>query len=509
MRLNLAVIADYIKNVTIIQRKLDSQNEFRLRFPVPYQEGDCFQGDRVYIAAAHILPPEPDIVASCSIVCIGYPSFAYNRPGVELLCLLEDISVSAALREVMEVFDLFYRFETDINHTFLKSNPFHALGEILFSLFQSPIQAMTCYDKILFAAYDRTRPEFAERYRQYASEEYVPLEERFIIGADREFSRIFSRRGAFFCEVPVPVYGVAILMYNLYDGDVNYGYIYMEEAYRKIRESDYRLIEWAGEYLIRLLKKSQTSLIQYPEGIQYMMTHLITNHFPYQQEYDLILNRRGWKRTDSYLCLCGLCAESDRHKGLLIHGAVSLTTLNENQLTVLEDQTVIQVINLRKAGLTQEELIKRLRLIIANSPLYIGISDPFSHFDKVHIYYRQALAAVKHIMNKPDIRIGLFEQLLPEMLLEKMFEDEEPQYFLTRHLRRLIDYDSEKNTEFLNTLKAYLAHNKSAARVQELLHISRATCIYRIRRIEEISGMDLDDPDTVLYLQLIFRRGIV
>lgn len=509
MWLNLSVIADYMKNVTILQHKLDSQSGFLLRYPVHYQEGSIFKNDRLYVAEADRLPSEPVIDTSCSIISIGYPPFSYNRQDIEMICLSGEIGVGNVFQEVLEVFDMFYSFESRINDVMLGIDPFGELGKAIFDVFKTPVQAMTCFDKILFTVYDSDRPEFLERYQQYASSEYVPLEERFIIGADPEFSQIYSRRGAFYCKESIPVYGVPVVMYNLYDGDMNYGYVYVEEAYRKIRSSDYRLLEWAGSYIIKLLKKSRSALVKFPDNIHRMITHLITNHFPYRKEYDLILSRRNWGKTDPYLCLCALCEESGGHESILINGAVALTTMIENQLTVLENHAVIQIINLRKTNLTTSEIMKHLQLVISNSPLSIGISERFDHFENVHIYYRQALSAAQNILCKPDVHIGIFGRMLPEILMNKIFQGEEPQYFFTHQLQRLIDYDNEKNTELTKTLKVYLEQNKSATHTQELLHISRAACIYRIRRIEEISGMNLEDLDTVIYLLIIFRRGIV
>lgn len=509
MRLNLSVIADHIKNVTISQKQLDSQSGLLLRYPVHHQEGDIFKADRVYIARAERLPTEPAIDTRCSIISIGYPPLSYHRDDVEMVCLSGQTGLEDAFQEVSEVFDMFYGFEARMNEALLESDPFGALGEIMFDIFKTPVQAMTCFDKILFSVYDPARPEFRERYQQYASSGYVPLEERFIIGADPGFSQIYSRRGAFYFTGSMPVYGVSVVMYNLFDGDMDYGYVYMEEAYRKVRGSDHKLLEWAGGYIIRALKKSRAALVQCPEDIKRMITHLITDHFPYKKEYDLILNRKNWGKTDPYLCLCALCEESSGHESILMNGAVALTTVDQDQLTVLEDRTVIQIINLKKAGRSADKIMEHLRLAVSNSPLSIGVSERFDDFGDIHIYYRQALTTARSILYRPDVHIGTFGQMLPEILMDKIFQDEEPQYFFTYQLQRLIDYDRAKNTELIKTLKVYLEQNKNTTHTQELLHISRATCIYRIHRIEEISGMDLEDLDTVIYLLLIFRRGIV
>lgn len=207
--------------------------------------------------------------------------------------------------------------------------------------------------------------------------------------------------------------------------------------------------------------------------------------------------------------MCALCEEADGHESILINGAVALTAMDKDQLTVLEDQTIIQIINLRTTSLDTAKIMAHLELMTSNSPISVGISEQFDRFENVHIYYRQAFSAAQNILDRQDVHIGIFGRMLPEMLMDRIFRDEEPQYFFTHQLQRLIDYDHAKNTELIKTLKVYLEQNKNTTHTQELLHISRAACIYRIRRIEEISGMDLDDLDTVIYLLLILRRGIV
>ena len=37
------------------------------------------------------------------------------------------------------------------------------------------------------------------------------------------------------------------------------------------------------------------------------------------------------------------------------------------------------------------------------------------------------------------------------------------------------------------------------------LFIHRSTLIYRIKKIEELTGVDLNDPDTRLYIQISIR----
>jgi PucR C-terminal helix-turn-helix domain/GGDEF-like domain len=59
----------------------------------------------------------------------------------------------------------------------------------------------------------------------------------------------------------------------------------------------------------------------------------------------------------------------------------------------------------------------------------------------------------------------------------------------------LLDYDTERRTELVRTLSVYLHHHGSHKRSARMLHLHTNTVAYRVTRIEEITGLDLDDPD--------------
>lgn len=51
----------------------------------------------------------------------------------------------------------------------------------------------------------------------------------------------------------------------------------------------------------------------------------------------------------------------------------------------------------------------------------------------------------------------------------------------------------ERDSEYLSTLACYFRENSSPQRASRILHVHPNTVTYRIRRVEEITGLDLDD----------------
>jgi purine catabolism regulator len=69
-------------------------------------------------------------------------------------------------------------------------------------------------------------------------------------------------------------------------------------------------------------------------------------------------------------------------------------------------------------------------------------------------------------------------------------------------LDSLIAYDRQHNADLVRTLDAFFRANASPKEAAGLLGVHRNTVLYRLDRIVEITGQDLDAADVRLRLQL-------
>jgi hypothetical protein len=72
-------------------------------------------------------------------------------------------------------------------------------------------------------------------------------------------------------------------------------------------------------------------------------------------------------------------------------------------------------------------------------------------------------------------------------------------------LGRLEEYDFEHQANLLETLECWLEQFGDVAHAADLLHVHKNTLRYRLGRIEEVSGVDLNDPEERFELMLQFR----
>jgi DNA-binding PucR family transcriptional regulator len=84
-------------------------------------------------------------------------------------------------------------------------------------------------------------------------------------------------------------------------------------------------------------------------------------------------------------------------------------------------------------------------------------------------------------------------------------ETGEIQRYVTHWLGRLIEYDHTRHSTLVNTLAEYLDHGGSYDLTAAALVIHRSTLRYRLRRIRELSGLDLGEVESRLNLHVATR----
>ena len=98
-----------------------------------------------------------------------------------------------------------------------------------------------------------------------------------------------------------------------------------------------------------------------------------------------------------------------------------------------------------------------------------------------------------------------FEELGAYRLLASVENQQSLDGFYQEYLGAVESYDARYNGELLETLEGFFSANGNHARAAEGLHLHRNTLLYRLSRIEALTGRDLANPETRLCLQLALK----
>lgn len=140
-----------------------------------------------------------------------------------------------------------------------------------------------------------------------------------------------------------------------------------------------------------------------------------------------------------------------------------------------------------------------------NDMVSIGVGRNYVNTHDLWKGYREANRAVecqkrsheKQVTHYDDLgifRILSYEELQPEL-----------QQFYKEILEPLVKYDKEKGTELIETLRKYFECAGNLKKISEEMFTHYNTVIYRIQRIKEITGVDLENYDDRLNFQISLK----
>jgi purine catabolism regulator len=130
-----------------------------------------------------------------------------------------------------------------------------------------------------------------------------------------------------------------------------------------------------------------------------------------------------------------------------------------------------------------------------------GVSDVFAELDGVQAATREALWALESA--RGEDRVVRYGQAQPSRLGARSLD--EARTLADRVLGPVLDYDAEHGTELVASLSAFLACNRSWQRASAQLFVHKQTLVYRMQRVESLTGLALNDTAAVVELWLALQ----
>lgn len=131
------------------------------------------------------------------------------------------------------------------------------------------------------------------------------------------------------------------------------------------------------------------------------------------------------------------------------------------------------------------------------SGLRCGISDAYGDILRTHLMY----PSTKLALNYSPETLAFFGDVRFVNVLNHCSSYPRPDETLHPAVKLLSAMDAAGQTEYLKTLRAYFACGSNQLSAAKELCIHRTTMAYRLQKICELTGLDLDDSSAMLHLQ--------
>lgn len=206
-----------------------------------------------------------------------------------------------------------------------------------------------------------------------------------------------------------------------------------------------------------------------------------------------LLSEWGLDKEPRLLASCAADGEagenSNLHLRLEDHGVPHLLLRRAPLLTALLPATEVTV-----ASFAEE---------IGSDP--VGLSAPLGATLRVPDAYREARWALEgaRAAGKRIVRYG--DEDLPPFLPRSLSESRR---VVEQVIGPLLNYDATHDSQLAASLWAFLSHDRSWKKASEELHVHKQTLVYRIHRVEELTGRSLARTEDVAALWFALRAAV-
>ncbi|MCC8140923.1 MAG: PucR family transcriptional regulator ligand-binding domain-containing protein [Lachnospiraceae bacterium] len=176
------------------------------------------------------------------------------------------------------------------------------------------------------------------------------------------------------------------------------------------------------------------------------------------------------------------------------------------------DKLFVLIVNQNDRDMTDEIANHILEIYIKHDweqgSIHIGIGEPINSFSEFAKSYHSAIAAIRRGMMQ-NHTIYRFSDMGFYKLLYSIPDEGLMEEYYEQRLAPLLEYDKAHDGSYVETLFRYLLHDGSLAEVAEEMYTHRNTINYRMGKIRDLLGLQLDSQYDRFPLIMAFHIGVV
>lgn len=225
-----------------------------------------------------------------------------------------------------------------------------------------------------------------------------------------------------------------------------------------------------------------------------------------EQDFFSLLREMNWPENGSYLCACISPSEADFANHTLDYFARNLERQLPGTLCAAFDEKIGVLANLKQYTEGRSEFEGCLVYSIREANFRAGLSRVFRNLPEASFAYHQAgIALEMGLRRNPQRWKHTFDEHVLSYLFQICTRELPARFVCCPALLLLRQRDRETGSDYCHTLKTWLEHGQNTVQTAKDLFIHRGTLIYRLDKITEMTGLDLNSWQTQLYLLLSFQ----
>ncbi len=282
-------------------------------------------------------------------------------------------------------------------------------------------------------------------------------------------------------------------------------------------ELNYAVMEALVKSQNNLIDKMKSRLARYNrrEADKRLFIDLLTGNVTYEEESNLRISEQRWPKPPYRVMLLEAGELGDRLKELPeeeVEEQLEKIEGNIREGLSAEKCTGVVLSNngsfpciLKAEEEFDQGCFERIQEYISQRSgcdMTVGVSGQGVSYQAFQDVYREARDAVEIARSQSGQRVVCIEKAGYWRMLKDISKQQVCRDYAASKLDALIRYDEENESNLLETLEIFVNHLGARNMTATSLYLHRNTLMYRIKKIEHLTGYNLSDPNSILELSL-------
>ncbi|RGS76341.1 PucR family transcriptional regulator [Coprococcus sp. AF21-14LB] len=239
----------------------------------------------------------------------------------------------------------------------------------------------------------------------------------------------------------------------------------------------------------------------------------LSGNISYGEEQKQRAIKQSWPKPPYYVMLLeieGISEGELEEQAETIEQSVRGILLEENDTSiVLYNNKIFPCIVKKNLQESNQEYFEKVQKQVAEKTGYdvlIGVSEEANSYQNFHEIYQGAMDALEIARSREiEGKVVCINKVGYWKLLKEISREQVCKEYVSRELDALIHYDKENESDLVETLESLVNHLGARNTTATSLYLHRNTLMYRIKKIEHLTGYDLSNPESILELSLALR----
>ncbi|WP_347861993.1 helix-turn-helix domain-containing protein [Salimicrobium sp. PL1-032A] len=295
------------------------------------------------------------------------------------------------------------------------------------------------------------------------------------------------------------------------------GFIWAQTDEMKVTREQLETLKQASQVAARYLLKQRDQKRKNEEDVQVFLWQLFNGTITSQKEIEKRARQVELSLNDD-VCVVIFEFMEAIPPTVKRHASYLTETLHQRNIAgrIFDDNHLYLLVRIKEE--TEMDTVPRMLIEDFNKKLQerSGFGEIRAGYGKLchtpkelHISYQQAWKVLEMKIQHPEALQDTydFQNLGVYQFLDEIARLYERDGFQNKTIEALRAYDHVNKTYLLETLRTFLSHNSNSQRTALHLHVHTNTLLYRLKRIRDITGVDLNNANekTKLFIDLLLE----